>query len=338
MRSAVITAAGHVEVREIPVPEVGDTEILVKVGAVGLCTMEANLYSGRMPIYPTAAGHEISGRVAQVGAAAAELDDAPQVGDLVTVDLLKRCGTCRPCRNGLTAVCESPQGVVRDDGAIPMGAGLADYVKVPAGHVWTVGDADPEHSAMGEPLACVVHSLRRGSFTAGDRVTVIGAGFMGHLHLALTRHYQARSVVVVEQDAERRAAIAGAGADAVVSPEELPQQPKADVVFVTITSAASIAAALSACADGGRIVLFGGSADAPAAELPGYEVHRRQLTVTGSYSQEPADWRVVAELLRGGTLSSALAPLVTSRYSLDDVEKGLKQAAETPVYRVIVNP
>ncbi|TVL89227.1 zinc-binding dehydrogenase [Streptomyces sp. SAJ15] len=338
MRTAVITAAGRVEVGEIPVPEVGDSEVLVRIAACGLCTMEGNLYAGRMPVYPTAAGHEVSGWVERIGARAAELEDTPAVGSLVTVDLLTRCGACRACRRGDSAICAAPQGGVRSDGAITMGAGLSEYVRVPAGHVWSVGDADPALAAMGEPLACVVHSLRRGAFRPGDRVTVIGAGFMGHLHLALARHFQARGVVVVERDEQRRAAIEPAGPDAVVAPERLAEVEKADVVFVTIASAPAIATALEAVADGGRIVLFGGSPDGPPAELPGYEVHRRQLTVTGSYSQEPEDWRTAAELLRGGALTERLERLVTARYPLNEVEKALRQTAETPVYRVVVTP
>ncbi|KUJ66222.1 dehydrogenase [Streptomyces albus subsp. albus] len=336
MRSAVITAPGQVEIRNVPVPDVGDTEVLVRVTACGLCTMEGNLYAGRMPVYPTAAGHEISGRVAAVGAAAAQLEDVPAVGELVTVDLLTRCGACRSCRSGQSAICASPQGGVRTDGAITMGAGLGEYVRVPAGHVWPVGDADPALAAMGEPLACVVHSLRRGALREGDRVTIVGAGYMGHLHLALARHYQARSVVVVELDEERRTAIEPAEPDAVIGPDRLSEVPRADVVFVTIASREAIATALAAVADGGRIVLFGGSPDGPPAELPGYEVHRRQLTVTGSYSQEPADWRTAAELLRGGALTERLERLVTAQYPLDEVATALKRTAEERVYRVMV--
>ncbi|MEU1789245.1 alcohol dehydrogenase catalytic domain-containing protein [Streptomyces sparsogenes] len=337
MRTAVITAAGEVDVREIPVPDVGDSEVLVRIAACGVCTMEANLYAGRMPVYPSAAGHEIAGWVERVGEKAAGLEDMPEVGSLVTIDGLPRCGTCRSCRAGQSAICVALQGNVREDGAITMGEGLADYIKVHASRVWSVGDTDPAVAAMGEPLACVVHSLRRGGFRAGDRVTVIGAGYMGHLHLAVAKQLQARSVAVVEQDEQRLAAIAAAGADAAVAPGDIGQLPQADVVFVTIASRESIALALAAVADGGRIVLYGGS-DGPPAELPGYEVHRRQLTVTGSFSHEPEDWRAAAELLRGGALNGRLETLVTARYALDEVEKALKQAAETPVYRVVVTP
>lgn len=338
MRIALVTSPRSVEIRETPLPEIGEDDVLVRIAACGLCTMEARLYTGAMPVYPVAAGHEVSGRIEQVGSRAAALEDSPAAGDLVTLDLLTRCGACRNCRAGGSAVCASPQGSLLPDGSISMGAGLAEYVRVPAAHAWPVGDADPVHAAMGEPLACVAHSFRRGSFQSGDRVAVVGGGFMGRLHLLLAQHDQARSTTVVETDAERRAAALAAGADHAVAPEQVAELPKADVVFVTIASREAIATAFEAAADGARLVLFGGSHDAPDALLPGYEVHRRQLTVTGSYSQEPADWRTAAALLRSGVLAGRLAPLVTSRHELADVEKALTESAGSPVYRVFVEP
>lgn len=138
-----------------------------------------------------------------------------------------------------------------------------------------------------------------------------------------------------ERDEQRLAASAAAGADAAVTPENIADLPTANVAFVTIAPKEAIASVLAAVADGATIVLFGGG---PPAEVPGYEVHRRQLTVTGPFSHEPDDWRAAAEPLRGGELTGPLATLITARYALDEVEKALQQAAETPVYRVVVTP
>src|ERR1044072_537239 len=110
MRTAVITAAGEVELRRIPVPDVGDSEVLVRIAACGVCTMEATLYAGRMTVCPAAAGHEISGWVERVGSAAAGLEDMPAVGSLVTLDGLPRCGACRACRPGPAPTSVAPPG------------------------------------------------------------------------------------------------------------------------------------------------------------------------------------------------------------------------------------
>ena len=187
MQVAVVTGPGEVELRSEPRPEPGPEDVLVEVGVCGLCTMERRLFSGEKQIYPVAPGHEAAGRVIEVGDAVAGLPGTPRVGELVTMDLLTRCGTCHMCRRGRSALCRRPQGGALSDGTISMGAGLADLVVVSARQAYTVGEIPVEHASMGEPLACVVHSVRLSGFRPGDRVAVAGAGYMGRLHLALCR-------------------------------------------------------------------------------------------------------------------------------------------------------
>ena len=103
MQVAVVTGPGAVELREEPRPVPGPEDVLVEVGACGLCTMERRLFSGEKQIYPVAPGHEAAGRVVEVGEAVASLSGTPGVGDLVTMDLLTRCGTCHQCRRGRSA-------------------------------------------------------------------------------------------------------------------------------------------------------------------------------------------------------------------------------------------
>ncbi|HEY9556414.1 MAG TPA: alcohol dehydrogenase catalytic domain-containing protein, partial [Acidimicrobiales bacterium] len=87
MKVAVVTAPGQVELREEPTPDLAPDELLVRIGACGLCTMERRLFSGEKQIYPVAPGHEVAGEVVSVGALVGGLAGAPQVGDRVTVDL-----------------------------------------------------------------------------------------------------------------------------------------------------------------------------------------------------------------------------------------------------------
>jgi L-iditol 2-dehydrogenase len=160
MKIAVVTGVGAVEIRDEPVPTIGEADVLVRIGACGLCTMERRLFSGEKQIYPVAPGHEAAGHVVEVGSQVADLAGAPRVGDLVTMDLLTRCGTCTPCRRGKSAMCKQPQGSQLSDGTISMGAGLAEFVRVPASQAFTTGEIPMAHATMGEPLACVVHSVR----------------------------------------------------------------------------------------------------------------------------------------------------------------------------------
>jgi len=338
VKVAVVTAPGQVELREEPTPELAPDEVLVEVGACGLCTMERRLFSGEKQIYPVAPGHEVAGVVAAAGSLVQGLAGAPQVGERVTVDLLTRCGACRQCRRGRSALCRVPQGGALSDGTISMGAGLADYVKVKALQAWRVGAAKVEHASQGEPLACVVHSLRLSGFAAGDRVAVIGGGYMGRLHQALARHLGAAEVGMVDVSAGRLTEAAQAGATWTAEPSEAAgsRRDAADIVVVTAGVPGSLELAMAMCDDGGTVVLYGAFPKEHTAPVAPDAIHHHELSIVGVYSQEPEDWRTAAGLLASGSLADDLDRLVTARYGLGDVADAMALAAGSPVYRVLV--
>jgi threonine dehydrogenase-like Zn-dependent dehydrogenase len=337
MRVAVVTGPDMVELREEPTPTVQPDQLLVEVSACGLCTMERRLFLGEKQIYPVAPGHEVAGRVVGTGSTVGELPGSPKVGDVVTVDLLTRCGTCAACRRGRTALCKRPQGGALSDGTISMGAGLADYVAVAAHQAWTTGDAPVEHASMGEPLACVAHSLRLGGFRAGDRVAVIGGGYMGRLHAALARVGGAASVGVVDVSDDRRADALEAGAAWVGAPADAAATGGAqDLVVVTAGAPGALELALQLCDDGGTVVIYGAFPKDLTVPVGPDAIHHHELSIIGVYSHEPQDWRTAAGLIRSGALSADLDRLVSARYGLERVVDAFRQVASTPSYRVLV--
>ena len=337
MQVAVVTGPGAVELREEPRPRPGPEDVLVEVAACGLCTMERRLFAGTKPIYPVAPGHEAAGRVIEVGGAVVALAGAPQVGDLVTMDLLTRCGACHMCRRGRSALCKRPQGGTLSDGTISMGAGLSEVVKVAAAQAFCVGEIPVEHAAMGEPLACVVHSVRLSGFRAGDRVAVIGAGYMGRLHLALCRALGAASVGLIDISEQRLTEATEAGAARVATPDDAAGWlGEHDAVFVTAGAPGAVELALDLCDDGGAVALYGAFPKDVTASVGADRIHHHELSIIGVYSQEPEDWRTAAGLLSSGALAADLDRLVTARYGLDEVADAMALAASEPVYRVLV--
>ncbi|GAA3789539.1 zinc-dependent alcohol dehydrogenase family protein [Sphaerisporangium flaviroseum] len=337
MRVAVMTAPEAVELRDEPTPKAGPDEVLVQVGACGLCTMERRLFAGEKPFYPVAPGHEVAGRVVEAGAAVEGIPGSPAVGDTVTIDLLTRCGTCSACRRGRSALCKRPQGGALSDGTVSFGAGLAEHVVVRATQAYVTGAAPMEHAVMGEPLACVAHSVRLGGLRAGDRVAVVGAGYMGRLHLALARHKGAAATGVVDVSPDRLSGARTAGAAWAAAPEEaLEIGGKQDVVFVTTGAPGVLENAVALCDDGGTVVLYGAFPKDLSAGLSPDLIHHHELSIIGVYSQEPEDWREAAALIAAGRLAADLDALVSARFSLDDVGAALKLAAYSPVYRVLV--
>jgi L-iditol 2-dehydrogenase len=267
----------------------------------------------------------------------AGLPGTPQVGDLVALDMRNRCGTCSACRRGRSAICLAPQSQDRADGLISIAGGLAEVIAVPADHAWVVGDVPTEQAAMAEPIACVAHSMRRGGFRPGDRVAVIGGGYMGRLHLAMTRAAGAASAGIVEVSEQRRAEAAQAGASWTAAPDQAREAAGAcDLVFVTAGAPGALELALDLLAKGGSAVLYGAFPKDLSVGIGPNRMHHEETSIIGVHSHEPEDWRASAGVLSSGILAAALDALVTARFSLGQVREGFRLADSEPVYRVIV--
>lgn len=336
MRSVVFTGVGEVEVRTDPTPDLGPFQVRVDVDACGICTFERRLFAGDKQWYPVAPGHEAAGVIVELGSAVQDLQGSPQVGERVTMDLLTRCGTCGPCRRGYTALCRSRQGRVLSDGTVSFG-GLSDLIAIDAKSVYPVGQAPVEHAAMGEPIACCVHSLRQGQFKAGDRVAIIGGGFMGRLHLALARVGAAASVGIIDISEERREQALAAGATWVASPEDaLSVGGPQDVIFVTAMAGVELAVEMADY--GGTVVLYSAFDTDLLASVGADKSHRQEVSIVGAYSQEPIDWSIGSAHIRSGLIAKDLDSLITSKYDFDNAKDALTLVTTEPTFRVFVIP
>ena len=141
MQVAVVTGPGAVELREEPRPLPGPADVVVEVGACGLCTMERRLFAGTKPIYPVAPGHEAAGRVIEVGEAVVEPCGCP-AGWAIWSRWTCSLGAALVTRAGEAAArCASNLRVgLLSDGTISMGAGLAEAVRVSAAQTYCVGE------------------------------------------------------------------------------------------------------------------------------------------------------------------------------------------------------
>lgn len=336
MKVVVFTGPGEVEVRSEPAAVPGPDQVIVDVEACGICTFERRLFTGDKQWYPLAPGHEAAGVVSAAGSAVAGLAGSPQVGDRVTFDLLTRCLTCGPCRRGTTALCRQRQGRVLSDGTISFG-GFADRVAIDAKSVYPIGDAPIHHGAMGEPIACSIHSMRLGGFGPGDRIAIIGGGFMGRLHMALARVGGASSIGVIDISQERLDSAGDAGATWTAAPDEaLEVGGKQDVVFVTAMAGVDLAVEMADL--GGAVVLYSAFDKDLPATVGADKSHREEVAIVGAFSQEPEDWRLGAAYIRSGILHDDLEPLITAKYDFDSAGDALRLVTSEPTYRVFVEP
>lgn len=336
MKVVVFTGVGEVEVRSEPSSAPGPEQVIVDIDACGICTFERRLFAGDKRWYPVAAGHEAAGVITEVGSAVEGLPGSPVVGDRVTFDLLTRCGTCGPCRRGKSALCRHRQGRLLSDGTVSMG-GFSDRIAIDAKSVYPVGDAPMEHAAMGEPIACCVHSFRQGGFQPGDRVAIIGGGFMGRIHLALARIGAASSIGVIDISQDRLDQAREAGATWTATPDEaLEVGGQQDVVFVTAMAGVDLAVEMAAL--GGTVVLYSAFDKELPATVGADKSHREEVAIVGAFSQEPEDWQLGASYIRSGILHDDLEALVTAKYTFDTVADALTLVTSEPTFRVFVEP
>jgi L-iditol 2-dehydrogenase len=336
VKVAVITGPGDVELREEPDPTPGPDQVVVEVAACGICTFERRLFAGDKKLYPVAPGHEAAGVITAVGPGVDGLAGAPRIGDRVTFDLLTRCGTCGPCRRGKTSLCRHRQGRILSDGTMSMG-GFSDSIAIDSKSVYPIGDAPMTHAAMGEPIACCVHSLRQGGFRPGDRVAIIGGGLMGRIHMALARVGAASSIGVIDISQERLDAALEAGADWVAKPEDaLEVGGMQDVIFVTAMAGVDLAVEMAN--KGGTVVLYSAFDKELPATVGADKSHREEVSIVGAFSQEPDDWKYGAALIRSGLIADELDSLVTATFPFERISEALHLVTSEPTYRVFVEP
>ena len=176
MRAAVFLGKEKIEIRDVPIPEIGEDEALVKVAFTGICGTDLHIYKGHLPVdVPRILGHEISGEVVSVGRNSHGIRE----GDRVVVEPNFSCGRCTYCRIGRKNLCKYKVRL-----GVDIDGGFAEYVKVKADSLWKLDDSiSLEEGALVEPLSVAVRAVNRAGLNVGSTVAIIGAGPIGLLTL-----------------------------------------------------------------------------------------------------------------------------------------------------------
>ncbi|HVT77986.1 MAG TPA: alcohol dehydrogenase catalytic domain-containing protein, partial [Acidimicrobiales bacterium] len=215
MRAAVLGGGpGRLSVEDVPVPEVGDDDVLVRVDLCGVCGSDLHMVLDGWGRKGTWEGHEWVGTIAAVGAAVTQW----RVGDVVVGGPTVRCGSCDACRAGRPSLCAA-----RDTpGTVPEQGGFATYKRTRATEVLAMPDGlDARAAALAEPLAVALHGITQGRVVPGMSVMVMGAGPIGALTIAALRALGVDDVTSSEPSPIRREIAAAVGAARVVTPDDL---------------------------------------------------------------------------------------------------------------------
>ena len=324
---------------DLPRPDVGPGELLVRVSACGVCGTDLlKLYSPAVA-KPIQLGHEVVGVVAAAGAGVAGW----QVGQRLALAHHVPCYVCHYCRHGNYSMCAAFKASNIRPG------GFSEYVLASIAHVAHTALALPdvipdERAVFVEPLACCVRALKRVALLPGDTALVVGAGAIGLLFLALLRQQPIQLAALdlrpdrLDQARAWGAALALDGADAA-TPARLRAATGGrgvDLAVLTVANAATFAQALGMLRDGGTILIFGAKPGDPPATTELWELYRREIRVISSYSSAPADLHESLELLRRPGF--ALERLVTHQLPLERIDEGMRLARTQQAIKVLVRP
>lgn len=351
MRADLVYKNVTTGLKNVPIPEISDDDVLIKVGACGVCGSDLHAIGRDTEGYSTFAshvklpvilGHEFSGEVVEVGKNVTNT----KVGDIISVEQIRWCGTCRVCRTGMFNQCEN----LEETGLSCDGA-FAEYALVPQKYVCVINDiaerlgdkqAAFEAGALAEPT-CVAYSgiqINSGGIKPGSNVAIFGVGPIGLASVELARAFGAAKIFVFNTNPARDYLAKAMGADYVFNPRTLKEQgTSAGEVVLDLTNGIGAGTIVEATGNfsevypeimkcigiGAHIVQLGiGAKPAIFDTMP---LLRKNAHIIGSLGQAGSDiFPSVLRLMASGRID--MRKMITGRFKLDDVSQAIADSGK----------
>lgn len=351
MRADLVYKNISAKLKNVPIPQIGNEDVLIKVGACGVCGSDLqairenhegySAFAGHIKL-PVVLGHEFSGEVVEVGRDVTNI----KIGDIISVEQIRWCGTCRVCRTGMFNQCEN----LEETGLSCDGA-FAEYALVPQKYVCVINDiaerlgdklAAFEAGALAEPT-CVAYSgiqINGGGIKPGSNVVVFGAGPIGLASIELAKAFGASGIFVFNTNPARDYLAKAMGADYVFNPRVLKEQgTSAGEAVMELTNGIGAGTLIEATGNfaevypeimkcigvGAHIIQLGiGSKPAVFDVMP---LLRKNAKIIGSLGHAGNDiFPSVLRLMASGRID--MRKMITGRYNLDDIGKAINDSGK----------
>lgn len=336
MRSVQIFAPGDVRVVDIPKPQAGPGQVLLKIEYVGFCGSDLNTYRGLNPLVklPVIPGHEIGAVVESVGPGVPE---HIKPGMAVTVNPYTNCGHCPACANGRYNACEHNETLgVQRNGV------MAEFAVLPWEKIIPDEGISPRDMALVEPMSVGFHAVNRGAVTDSDTVMVTGCGMIG-VGAIVRASLRGAEVIAVDVDDDKLALARRLGAAHTINSakEDLHERVAeitggrgVDVAIEAVGRPETYNACVAEAAFTGRIVYIG-YAKAPVSFDTSLFV-KKELDIRGSRNATPADFKAVAKYLKRGVCP--VDELISAIVTPEEAAQALADWAASPakVFRILV--
>lgn len=289
MLQQIMTAPGKIEFREVPVPETGEDQVLIKIMNIGICGSDIHVYHGEHPFtsYPVTQGHEVSGEIVELGKNVRGFHK----GQKVTIEPQVYCSHCYPCRHGKYNLCED----LKVMGFQTTGT-ASHFFAVDASKVTPIPqEMSFEEGAMIEPLAVAVHGVKQVGDVTGMNIVVIGAGPIGNLVAQAAKGMGAAKVMVTDVSDLRLEKARECGVDVCVNTKEKDfgeaileafGEDKADVIYDCAGNNITMGQAIKHARKGSTIVLVAVFAGMATVDLAVANDHELDIKSTMMYRHE----------------------------------------------------
>ena len=328
MKVAIYHNNHDVRVEEQPIPKPKEGEILVNTKACGVCvadTMEWYL----SPRAPLSLGHEPTGVISSIGPNVENFKE----GDRVFVHHHVPCLICEYCRKGNFTMCKTFRSTHIHPG------GFSEYFIASKMHVERDTLKLPDHvsfeaGTLIEPLACIIHAIKKAKVQPGDSVVLIGAGTMGLLFIECLKYWGVRDLIVYEIMDWRMKNALEFGAQHVLMPDKEPEVEAkrlgeilksngADKVFIAAKDIGAMNLGMQLATKGGTITFFATPAPSESIDLYPSHIFFNEITITSTYSADHNDTRMALDMIANGDISAS--KIISHRFRLDQLSDAILQ-------------
>lgn len=332
MKAVVIREDGSIDVTTTPDPSPGPGEVVVAVGAAGICGTDLHIIDleiefATLPVVP---GHEFAGTVVALGPGVPA--GSIRVGDRVAVSPAVPCRVCRFCRRGRSNLCENGGGI-----GVTCSGGAAEFAAVPAENCYQLPEGMPMHAgALVEPLSCAIHGMDLLPRGIDEEYLIYGAGTMGLLMMQLALASSARSVSVVDTDPSRLAVATQLGAHQVAtSADEFDREHGWSTVVDCSGVVAAIEDGLARVDRGGTFQAFGVARGDALAKFSPFKIYHEEITIVGSMAELNSFGRAV-EVMAGDAIDADV--MVSHQLELAEYPQAVEMFRSKVGRKLMVTP
>lgn len=340
MKASVCYKQNDLRIEDLPIPEISDNEVLIKMLACGLCGTDIQKIRGDTVNKPTVLGHEVVGEIVKKGKNVSKFE----IGDRVITAIHVPCFTCHYCNKGHYTICEQFRTNNIDPG------GFAEFIRIPKLHLNHLthkvsNNVTDEEATLIEPIACCLHGLKQADIRPNDSVLIMGAGTIGILHAQLAKIKGANKVIVSDMSKFKLQKALNVGCDYAINIKEkniidevnkITDGQGVDVIVIAAGVSSLVADAVNMVRRAGKIIVFSGFDKNKLVTLDVSRFFKDEISIIGTYSVTPYEFPEALDLLEKRKLNTK--EMITHVYPLNKLSEAIDISTnpEQPVLKVII--